>query len=116
MTSHRAAFRAILATFLISFLSSTAFAQRSVLFQHLTVKEGLSQGSVICVFQDSKGFMWFGTQDGLNRFDGYECKIYKHDQANPKTISDNFVLFIAEDSAHTLWFGTLNNPDVLNRF
>ncbi len=93
-----------------------AAAQQDIFFQHLTVKEGLSQGSVMCMLQDSKGFMWFGTQDGLNRYDGYEFRVYKHDPADPASINDNFILFIAEDKAGALWFGTLADPDILNRF
>ncbi|MBK7258191.1 MAG: hypothetical protein IPI01_10385 [Ignavibacteriae bacterium] len=56
-----------------------------------------------------------GTQDGLNRFDGYTCKIYKHDPADPRTINDNWVLTIAEDSAGVLWVRTMNGA-MLNRF
>ena len=93
-----------------------AGAQQDIFFQHLTVKEGLSQGSIMCMLQDRKGFMWFGTQDGLNRYDGYEFRIFKHDPANTASINENFILFIAEDKDGVMWFGTLSNPDVLNRF
>ena len=79
------------------------------------MRDGLSQGSVNCILQDSRGFVWIGTQDGLNRFDGYACKVYKHDPADPRTVNDNWVLTIAEDSAGTLWIRTLNSP-MLNRF
>jgi ligand-binding sensor domain-containing protein/serine phosphatase RsbU (regulator of sigma subunit) len=91
-------------------------AQNEIMFGHLTVKEGLSQGSVLCILQDSRGFMWFGTQDGLNKFDGYEIKIFKHNPADPHSINDNFIVYIAEDSNRTLWFGTLNNPSILSKF
>jgi len=107
---------AFLSFFLVLSLISTSVAQDDILFEHLTVKDGLSQGSVLCVFQDSYGFIWLGTQDGLNRFDGYEFKIYKHDPSDPKSINDNFILSIAEDSNKTLWIGTLNGPESLNRF
>jgi ligand-binding sensor domain-containing protein/serine phosphatase RsbU (regulator of sigma subunit) len=108
--------RLILSLFLTVPISCIAFAQQEYLFQHLTVKEGLSQGSIMCILQDSRGFMWFGTQDGLNRYDGYEFKVFKHDPTVPTSINGNFILFLAEDTAHALWFGTLENPDVLNRF
>lgn len=109
--------RTILAPLLFAFLlAGGASAQQDIFFQHLTVKDGLSQGSVMCMLQDSRGFMWLGTQDGLNRYDGYEFRIYKHDPANPASINDNFILFMAEDSAGTLWFGTVGNPDILDRF
>ena len=47
-------------------------------FSHYTINEGLSENSVMCILQDSRGFLWFGTGDGLNRFDGYQFKIFKH--------------------------------------
>lgn len=94
----------------------SADAQEAIPFDHLTVNDGLSQGSVNCIFQDRHGFMWFGTQDGLNRFDGYDFDVFRSDPSDSTTIIDNFILSIAEDSAGTIWVGTLNAPDVLNRF
>jgi serine phosphatase RsbU (regulator of sigma subunit)/ligand-binding sensor domain-containing protein len=91
-------------------------AQTGVLFDHVTVRQGLSQGTVNCILQDAQGFMWLGTQDGLNRFDGYDMKVFKHDPADPKTLNDNFIVFLGEDSSRTLWIGTLKNPKTLNRY
>jgi len=97
-------------------LPSATRSQEAVIFHHLTMKGGLSQGSVVCILQDRRGFMWFGTQDGLNRFDGYQVTVFKHDPADSTTMNDNFVISIAEDSTGTLWIGTLNKPQTLNRF
>ena len=97
-------------------LTLTARSQEGMRFQHLTVSDGLSQGSVVCILQDHQGFMWFGTQDGLNRFNGYETTVFKHVPADSATLNDGFIITIAEDSAGTLWTGALNKPDVLNRF
>lgn len=72
-------------------------AQQRLLFEHLSVKQGLSQATVTCILQDSRGFMWFGTQDGLNRFDGYTFTIFKHDPAFPGTLGGNFIVFIGVD-------------------
>jgi ligand-binding sensor domain-containing protein/serine phosphatase RsbU (regulator of sigma subunit) len=97
----------------------TVFAARSqetLVFRHLTVSQGLSQGSVVCILQDRQGFMWFGTQDGLNRFDGYGFTVFKHSPSDPASLNDNFVITIAEDSSGRLWVGTLNSPDTLNLF
>jgi ligand-binding sensor domain-containing protein len=93
-----------------------AIAQSNLLFQHLTVNEGLSQGSVTCILQDSQGFMWFGTQDGLNRYDGYSIRVFKHDPADSTTIGESFIVSITEDKEGTLWIGTVSHNDILNRF
>lgn len=60
-------------------------------FQHLGIENGLSQNQVTSICQDYKGFMWFGTRDGLNRYDGYTFKVYKADSFNPESISDNHI-------------------------
>ena len=96
--------------------SSAAVAQQGIDFNHLTVSDGLSQGSVICIFQDREGFMWFGTQGGLNRYDGYKFKVYKHDPAVEHSLSDDFITTIGEDSSGTLWIGTIGTPTMYNRF
>lgn len=83
------------------------FAQHSELsFDHLTIEDGLSENSVICIFQDSRGFLWFGSGDGLNRYDGYQFKIYKNDLADPHTIGSNYILAIHEDRQGEMWVGT----------
>ncbi len=91
-------------------------AQEHSVFEHLTVKEGLSQADVNCILQDSRGFMWIGTQDGLNRYDGYVFKVYKQDPGNPRSLNDSWIVSIAETPDGTLWVGTLVNPTFLNRF
>lgn len=83
-------------------------------FGHLSVEDGLSQSSVLTIFQDSKGFMWFGTEDGLNRYDGYGFKIFRPEKDNPYSISDNIIHCIFEDRGGRLWIGT--NAGGLNRF
>jgi ligand-binding sensor domain-containing protein/serine phosphatase RsbU (regulator of sigma subunit) len=95
---------------------STASAQQRYAFEHLTVKQGLSQGTVNCILQDSDGFMWFGTQDGLNKYDGYRIRVFKHSPADSGSLNDNWIISIAEDSNRTLWIQTMNQPDVLNRY
>ncbi len=82
-------------------------------FDRLTIDDGLSQSAVNCIIQDSKGFMWFGTQDGLNRFDGKKFTVYKNDKSNNSTISNNFVYSLFEDKDDNLWVGTING---LNRY
>ncbi len=75
-------------------------------FESYAINNGLSQGMVNCILQDKFGFMWFATKDGLNRFDGYNFVIYKHDPSNINSIADNFIQTIFEDSKGRLWIGT----------
>ena len=85
-----------------------------VQFEHLTIEDGLSQNAGLVIFQDSTGFLWIGTQDGLNRYDGYSFKIFKHDPENVNSLSHNAVLAITEDQHGYLWVGTWGGG--LNRF
>ncbi len=86
-------------------------------FDTIGIEEGLSQSSVHVTFQDSRGFLWFGTEDGLNRYDGYNFKVYKHDPDNDHSISDGWINAITEDQNGYLWIGTrlggLNRYDPL---
>ena len=82
-------------------------------FHHLTSRDGLSQSQVFCILQDHRGYMWFGTRDGLNRYDGYGFKTYRHDPQDPDSLSDHYVYVLYEDSQGILWIGTRGG---LNRF
>ena len=83
------------------------FAPGSVVrFEHLTIEDGLSQNAGLAIFQDSRGYLWIGTQDGLNRYDGYGSKIYKHDPDDPHSISYNSILSMGDDKNGSLWIGT----------
>ncbi|MCK5469993.1 MAG: hypothetical protein KAI99_15835, partial [Cyclobacteriaceae bacterium] len=66
-------------------------------FSHYRVSDGLSQSQILCIFQDSEGYIWFGTQNGLNKFDGYSFEHYFSDVADTNTISSNWIFDIAED-------------------
>ncbi len=79
---------------------------QSIRLQSITVNDGLSQSYVNTIYQDSRGYIWFGTTDGLNRYDGYNIKVYKFDPDLEQSISDNFVRCIIEDSKKRLWVGT----------
>lgn len=98
------------------FLSTSLYGQSAMHVTHLTVKQGLSQGDVMCTFQDGEGFMWFGTQDGLNRFDGYSFTVFRHDPADPHTLDDSWIVSIAETPDGVLWVGTGGGSRTLNRF
>ena len=94
----------------------TGRAQGHTVFEHLSVRHGLSQADVNCILQDSRGLMWLGTQDGLNRYDGYSFRVYKHDPGDPRSLNDSWIVSIAETPDGTLWIGTQGNPRSLNRF
>ncbi|MCC6837879.1 MAG: histidine kinase, partial [Bacteroidia bacterium] len=81
------------------------FAQE-LKFAHITAEQGLSMGAVNCVLQDSWGFMWFGTQDGLNKYDGYNITVYKHNQQDSNSLANNFIYSLFEDKNGVLWIGT----------
>ena len=83
-------------------------------FKHLSIEDGLSQSIVDAMVQDRKGFLWFVTEDGLNRFDGYRFVVYKHDAKDPSSLSHNEIKCILEDRDGYLWIGTFSRG--LERF
>ncbi|MGM0531730.1 MAG: ligand-binding sensor domain-containing protein [Bacteroidota bacterium] len=93
-----------LAPFVFSFSQKQEFR-----FKSLTVEDGLSQSNVVCVLQDSEGFIWFGTQDGLNRFDGYDFKTFRNNNDDKHSLSGNRVAAMVEDSTGIIWIGTYFN-------
>lgn len=80
---------------------------------HISLEEGLSQGQVQCLLQDSRGYAWFGTQHGLNRYDGYEIKHFYQNPFDSTTLSSDDIFCLYEDSQQQLWVGTKNG---LNRY
>jgi len=99
---------------LLFFFSSVILPQKNNLFGHLSVENGLSNNTVNCVLQDHLGFLWFGTIDGLNRFDGYDIKVFRNDPEDNHSLSDNSVWSLYEDRMGFLWIGT--NNGALNRY
>lgn len=92
-------------------------SDRFITFDHITTEQGLSQSTILCIFQDSKGFMWFGSYDGLNRYDGYDIKIYMASTGDNKGLSHNVVTTVYEEITGTgryLWIGTENGLDCLD--
>lgn len=83
-------------------------------FRNITVEDGLSQSAVFAIEQDKSGYMWFGTADGLNRYDGYDFTHFRHNPSNKHSISDNFILCIEQANDGFLWVGT--NGGGLNKY
>ena len=96
---------AILLAFALS-AQSLASDARSVRFHNISTDEGLSQSFVYTIVQDQQGFMWFGTQEGLNRFDGFEFTVFVHDPNDPQSISDETIRTMIKDRTGNLWIGT----------
>ncbi len=86
--------------------SSLLHGQQKYRFEHLNIEQGLSQSSINCMAQDEFGFMWFGTQDGLNKFDGYSFTVFKHEALDSNSISNSFIHSLFSDRMGFLWIGT----------
>ncbi len=94
-------------------LISLGIRSQNPTFKHLTTNEGLSSGNIWSITQDSKGYLWFGTEDGLNKYDAYRFTVYRHNPADNTSISDNAIQAIMEDS-DGLWIGTINGLNKYN--
>ncbi len=98
---------AIISGGLLLGLTALCVAQE-VKFNHITTNEGLANGNVRTIVQDYQGFFWVGTEDGLQRYDGYSLEEYRHDPALSTSISSNYVFCLFEDSKKHLWIGNLD--------
>lgn len=97
------------------FLPYPIFAQNQQLhFDHLGTDRGLSDLNPTCILQDSRGFIWIGTANGLNRYDGYKFKVFKNDRKDTASISNNYIKDIAEDKNGNIWVATVGGG--LNMF
>lgn len=98
-----------------SLLIAQTTYQRDITFERLTVKQGLSQGTILCILQDRRGFMWFGTEDGLNRWDGHSFKIFRANPRDTASLVRSYVEALYEDKEGTLWVGTKGGLCRFNR-
>jgi len=90
-------------------------ARPEIEFRHLKVRDGLSQSWVKSMCQDQYGFLWFGTNDGLNKYDGYSFTVYKNSPKNKNSLSDNSIESLYEDKSGNLWVGTENGLNLYDR-
>ncbi len=97
--------------FLILFLiQCCALAQpKHIALKRITSQQGLSDNQVTCMLRDKQGFMWIGTKDGLNRFDGRDCYVFRHDENSPASLCGNNITTLAYDDDSVLWVGTASS-------
>ena len=103
--------------FIFSFLNTyTSYAsiKESIKFNSITIEDGLSQSTVETMYQDSKGYIWIGTSDGLNKYNGYKFKYYKNDKYNKNSLASNYIIDIAEDKDGYIWVATLEGASKIN--
>ena len=96
----------LVSVFFIITLTNISEAQEHINFKHITIENGLSQSNAQTIYQDSNGYIWIGTNEGLNRYNGFEMKVYKADKDKKNTIINNYILSIQEDNEKNLWVGT----------
>ncbi len=109
--------RTILLYCLFCFTTKSTYSQEltRIKFENISINDGLSQSSVNCILQDSKGLMWFGTEDGLNRYDGYSFTIFKPVPDDTSSISSPRIYSLLEDHEGNLWIGTNQGLNRYNR-
>ena len=90
----------------LAVVSMTATAREHYVIQHYSIKDGMSQNTVMSILQDKQGYMWFGTWDGLNRFDGYTFTVFKAMNEGMEARVNNRVDVIYEDEFVRLWWAT----------
>ncbi|MDR6783229.1 ligand-binding sensor domain-containing protein/signal transduction histidine kinase/AraC-like DNA-binding protein [Pedobacter africanus] len=99
---------------LMTLIAQASFGQDPS-FKRLTINDGLSQNTAFCILQDKTGFIWIGTEDGLNKYDGYDFTIYKHENNDKKSLSNSQINALCEDRAENLWIGTSKGLNLLDR-
>ena len=108
--------RIIFVFYVFFILNYGAIAQqsRNYSFNHLSMDDGLSNSSIYCIIQDHQGYLWFGSADGLNKYDGDKFTIYRHEPFNSNSLSVNWITTLAVDNSNNLWIGTYGGG--LNHF
>ena len=101
---------------LLFLLSPTGAQSPEIKFERLSTAHGLSHSSVYAIAQDRRGFMWFGTENGLNRYDGYQFTAYYNDPNDSTSLSNNWVWAILEDRGDALWIGTVEGLNQFDRY
>lgn len=104
----------ILTVFFICTFTRISHAQEHMNFKYLTIENGLSQSTAAAIYQDSRGYIWIGTNEGLNRYNGFEIEVYKSDKYKKGSIVNNYILSLQEDNSNNLWVGTNKGISKIN--
>ena len=104
----------IICNTIIIYCPSIAKGYSNIIFKSMTIEDGLSQSTVETIFQDSKGYMWIGTHDGLNRYNGNSFKVYRYREGDKDSIASNTIITIDEDKYGNLWVGTARGLSKIN--
>ena len=91
---------------LLCAIGASAATPPEMVFAHLGSDEGLSQGTIMAIVQDAQGFLWFGTEDGLDRFDGYEIRHFIHERNDADTLPNSWIAALGCDTTGRLWVGS----------
>ncbi len=102
--------------FLIININSVEAYYNNIQFKNITIEDGLPQSSVEALYQDSKGYIWAGTNDGLSRYNGYDFKVYKSSNDSDNSIANNYILHINEDKNGNIWVGTVNGLSKISSY
>jgi ligand-binding sensor domain-containing protein/two-component sensor histidine kinase len=105
MALPRLSFRSATLLVCVTFILVARGRSQDLRFDYLSTEQGLSQDIITAIVQDHRGFMWFGTEDGLNRYDGYSIKVYKHDPLDSTSIVSNWINALFVDNRGNLWVG-----------
>ena len=102
----------------IFWLISTSYVRADISrenFIRIGVKDGLSSSNITVIYQDSKGYMWIGTDDGLNKYNGYNVSVYNYEIDNEESLSSTHITAILEDEEENMWIGTEEGLNILNK-
>ncbi|MBN1599474.1 MAG: hypothetical protein JW894_14360 [Bacteroidales bacterium] len=106
-------YRLIVSVFIIILSVEITYSQE-IKFENITTEHGLAQNSIRCIYQDSDGYVWFGTEEGLSRYDGYSFTNFRSESGDTTSLTDNLISSIIEDQQGNLWIATFSGN--LNRF
>lgn len=115
MNKHMRAFLLLVSIF-FSILSSNSFTlAQNIMVRDIPLLDKLPVKAIHRIFQDSDGYMWYGTFNGLCRSDGYNIRVFRSDLYHPKLLSDNYITYINEDHTKKIWFGTMKGGYILDK-